>query len=215
MKKAVIFDMDGVISDTQNLHEVSESITFGKHGIKITPGQIRKEFTGRSDQFIFNTVFKKFNKPLNFSEASKEKYTLMTKLKNYEIKPIDGVIEYIKDLKKIGIKIAVASSAPKDFIQTVIQNLKVSNYFDAMVSGDEVQHGKPEPDIFLYAAEKIKAAPQDCIVIEDAPNGIKGAKLAKMLAVGITTTHTKKQLLQADLIIDSFKDIAPKKLINL
>ena len=100
-------------------------------------------------------------------------------------------------------------------MKMVLQLTNLESYFDLFVSGDLVQHSKPAPDIFLYAAKKLDISPEDCVVIEDAASGVKAAKNAGMKCVAITTTHTAELLEEADLVIDSYENLGIETLCGI
>ena len=132
-----------------------------------------------------------------------------------DINPIEGVYELIESLYENKIKLAIASSSPIKVIELVVKRLKADKFFKAVVQGDDVLRSKPEPDIFLYAAQKLNADPKECAVIEDSKNGVNGAKKAGMRAIGYLNPNSGNQdLSNADLIIKSFKNIEIGKILG-
>lgn len=123
------------------------------------------------------------------------------------INPIPYAEELLKAVRKHPVKTALATSSRRMKMQMVMEKLNFLQYLDQVVTGEEVHNSKPAPDIFLRAAEKLKLAPHECIVIEDAASGVTAAKSAGMKCIAITTTHAKEQLQHADLVIDTFKEI--------
>ncbi len=123
------------------------------------------------------------------------------------IDPIPYAEELLKTARKHTVKTALATSSRRMKMQMVMEKLNFLQYFDEIVTGEEVHNSKPAPDIFIKAAEKLKIAPEECIVIEDAASGVTAAKSAGMKCIAITTTHAKEQLQHADLVIDTFKEI--------
>ncbi len=215
MMKAVIFDMDGVISDTLSIHCEAESKLLLKYGIKISPSEILKEFNAVPDLVMFQILSKRFNRNLDFQKAEDEKWKLFQELAKEGIQSIPGSLEFINTLLKNNFILAVASSAPLRIVNLVLETLGIKKKFKVVVYTTEVKQGKPAPDIFLLAAEKLKVSPRDCVVIEDAAKGIQAAKAAGMKCIAISTTHTKKELKKADKIIDDFGEIKIKELKNL
>ena len=142
------------------------------------------------------------------SEFHKDKY-------NIEIYVKDKTVD-IEKLKKQYVKLAVASSAYHKRITILLKLCKLNNLFDVIVSGDHVRNGKPDPEIYLKTAQLLKKDPKDCIVFEDATNGILAAKAAGMKVIGYKgADHNKQDLSKADKIIQSFKNISPFVLKNL
>ncbi len=119
----------------------------------------------------------------------------------------NATFEFIKSLRENGFKIALASSGPGKNIRLILQGLGIENYFDAVVSGEDVTEGKPNPQCFLLAAQKLGITPKDCIVIEDAVAGVAAAGSAGMHCIAITNTHPAEKLKPADLIVDSLEKI--------
>lgn len=215
MIKAVIFDMDGVISDTLPIHIESERRVLFKYGINISADKIIKEFNAVPDKEMFERIFKENNKHLNFQEVKDEKWQIFRELAGDKIEVIPGSLELINNLLKYGFILGLASSSPSRVIDLVTEVLGIKQKFKVIIGTEEVKHGKPSPDIFLIAAKRMKMDPEFCLVIEDAPRGIQAAKAAGMKCIAITTTHPKEELIEADVIIDSFDEINIKELKNL
>ncbi len=188
MKKAVIFDMDGVISNTQKYHAKVE-IKLLKHlGIHISKEELQDKYAGVSDEEMFIKIFqKKRIQAADIPALVLQKWKLLREIANGKIEAIPHAILLINALKKNGYKLAVASASPHDFIIYVLKSLKVLKKFDAIVSSQEVKHGKPAPDIFLLAAKRLAVLPKDAIVIEDGRSGMIGAKRAYMKCIGLVS----------------------------
>jgi len=215
-KKAVIFDLDGVISDTQRLHFEVDVEVLKRKGIDF-PFKRMNRYAGVSDrEFFRELVFKK----KKFSEKEMEKiiemkYEILFKKMKGNLKPIKGVIELIKRLKRNSFRLAVASSSPKKAVNFVLSSFKIKKYFDVILSREDVVKAKPDPEIYLKAAKLLKLKPEDCLVIEDSPSGIKAAKSAGMKCIAIATTLKKEQLKQADKIINSFEELSLKEICGI
>lgn len=205
MIKAVIFDMDGVLVDTERYHERAYKAVAKKFGVDLTEKEIT-QFKGVTALENIKYLFRKYK----INENAK-KYTLLKDkiyrgyLKN--LKSVPGAISLLKKLKKKKIKLALASSGSRLNVQFILNKLKIKKYFDVIINGEQVKKGKPDPEIFLNAAKKLKVRPKDCIVIEDAVNGVKAAKNAGMFTIAIATTFTKQKLKDADLVLDSLKEL--------
>jgi beta-phosphoglucomutase len=128
------------------------------------------------------------------------------------IQVVPHAIKLLKQLKQENLKIALATSSRQEKMKLVLQLTNLLPYFDVIVTGDLVNRSKPAPDIFLKVAEKLQLKPCECVVIEDAANGVKAAKNAGMKCVAITTTHTEDLLQQADLVIDSYEKLDLQKI---
>jgi len=215
-KKAVIFDLDGVISDTQRLHFEVDIEVLKRKGIDFSFKRIKK-YAGVSDrEFFRELIFKK----KKFSEKEMEKiiemkYEILFEKMKKNLKPIKGVIELIKRLKRNSFRLGVASSSPKKAVNFILSSLKIKKYFNVILSRGDILRAKPDPEIYLKAAKLLRLKPEDCVVIEDSPSGIMAAKLAGMKCIAITTSLKKKQLKQADKIINSFEELSLKEIYEM
>ena len=127
-----------------------------------------------------------------------------------------GLQDLLNMLKSHHIKTAIASSSPHNHIELILNRLNVRHYFDKIISGDDVKHGKPAPDIFLKAAELLGLNPKDCMVIEDAPTGVTASNRAEITVIAVPNEFTRKHSFDnADLIVNSLSDISWDKLVNL
>jgi len=205
--EAVIFDMDGVISDTQKVHAETECMLFREYGITITPEENTKRFAGVPDPEAFEIIFREAGKPSpDFDTLILRKWELMFKISPERIAPIPGIFELVRNLRTRQIPLAVASSSRLDFIQLVLKSLGFSNDFTVLVSTDEVENGKPAPDIFLLAAARLHVSSAQCAVIEDGLSGMTAAKRAGMHCIGLLT-HVSESESPADVNVRSLQDL--------
>lgn len=208
MIKTVIFDMDGVMIDSEPVHIRLEEELFKSLGIVVT-GEEHLMFVGTSSYYMWRKIKEKFNLPQSVEELVEidRKRYLDHVLKTGEIIPVKGIKEVVKKLFEREYKLAVASSSPIDVIELVVRKLGLGKYFETLVSGDYVKNSKPHPDIFLYTAEILKVKPHECVVIEDSYNGIHGGKKAGMKAIGFINPNSGNQdLSEADFIVDSLDE---------
>ena len=205
-KKAVIWDMDGVIVDTAQYHHKGWQIVFLKRGANYTKEDFRRNTGKRSDSIIRSILGEKIAQG-EIIAITREKDENFRQLMGQNIRPFPGVLKLITSLKEHGFKIAIASSAPMENIQLITRSLKIHNRFDAIISGWEVTKGKPDPQTFLLAAEKLGVKAEDCIVIEDAIAGVTASKRADMRCIAVTNTTSREELREADLIIDTLEEI--------
>lgn len=211
--QAVIFDMDGVISDTQKFHETVEIALLRKHGINVTHEEI-ESYTGVSDKEFFEDLFRKHNVYLDGVDAViREKWDMMLELARTGVEPIPGALELINELKNHDLKLGVASASPPEFIKLVLSELGIENLFDAITSSHEVERGKPEPDVFFLTAERLGVSPENCVVIEDGINGMIAAKKAGMKCVALVKDKTKNY--PADLIVEDLRIVSFEMLSSL
>lgn len=211
MKKAVIFDMDGVVSDTQQFHAEVESNLLKRFGINMSPHEITEKYSGVSDEKMFREIFEKDNVQIpSLSDLIFDKWNLMGEIAKGRIQEIPGASNLIKELKKNKFKLAIASASTMLFINEVLIELKIQNYFDVLVSAQEVEHGKPAPDIFLLALKRLHVKPEEAIVIEDGRSGMIGAKKAKIKCVGLV--KDTKQDYPADMLVADLDQITIQRI---
>ncbi len=214
MIKAVIFDMDGVIVDSEAIHKIAEQKVMKNHGVYVEKKELM-QFTGTTNEFVFSTLRKKYNVKGSVEDLVKEKNKIIYEIMEKEIASPEGVIDLIKDLKKNNFKLAVASGSSRVFIKFCLEKLEVIKYFDAIVGAEDVVYCKPDPEVFLKAAKFIGTDPKHCLVIEDAKNGVNGAKSAGMKVIGYRNENSGDQdLSNADLIIESFSELNVDRIKN-
>ncbi|WP_446898953.1 HAD family hydrolase [Clostridium sp. LBM24168] len=207
--KAVIFDMDGVIIDSEPAHLRINNKMFEKLKIDVSDEE-KLKFVGATTSSVWEIIKGKYNLSYSIGELVKmDRDLYMKDLKSTSnIKPITGVDVLIKKFYKNKLKLAIASSSPMDVIKIIISNFKLNRYFDYLITGDEVKRSKPAPDIFLKAAELLGVLPKECVVIEDSKNGIQAAKSAGMYCIGFLNLNSGQQdLSKADLVVDSLESI--------
>ncbi|MFC2040915.1 HAD family hydrolase [Chloroflexota bacterium] len=204
--KAVIWDMDGVIIDTAPYHLKAWREVFRKSGVNFTEEQFRQGFGQRNDTIIRSVLGEKVSQyEIDSISAEKEENFRLEIRQN--IKPLAGVIELMKSLAERRFKMALASSAPIENIQLLIHGLGIDKYFQSIISGEDVTEGKPSPQVFLLAAEKLGVKPWRCVVIEDAVAGVTAARRAGMHCVAVTNTHPEASLSGADLVVGSLEAV--------
>jgi len=210
MIKAVIFDMDGVIIDSEPLHyKVFMDYTSRKFGLTISDTEY-SQFIGTTNQHIYSTLKEKYNIAGDLTTLIDEYEDKCRDflLSEATIRPIQGVDVLVKNLHQNKIKLALASSSPRKSIDMVLDMFDMNRFFNVKVSGQEVAHSKPAPDIFLRAAELLNICPTECLVFEDSRNGVVAAKAAGMQCIAFYNPNSGQQdLSRADKIIESFAEV--------
>ncbi|MCX8130252.1 MAG: HAD family hydrolase [Clostridia bacterium] len=207
--KAVIFDMDGVIIDSEPIYFEIERKSFGKFGL-IIPEAEHHSFVGITLEEMWHRIKSNYGLPHTVEELLVfHKNQVIKQMSIQEsLRPIDGVLDLIRELREKGIKTAIASSSPVKLIDIILNKLDIKGYFDLVVSGEEVEKGKPEPDIFLKAARILSIKPSNCVVIEDSRNGIIASLEAGMPCIGFKNPNSGNQdLSKADKTISHFSEI--------
>lgn len=217
MLKAVIFDMDGVIVDSEPLHHRAYQNLFNEVGIEVSDG-LYESFTGKATLPICQTLKQVFN--LNESAealvAIKRKHFKYLFDNDNSFKLIDGVLELIQDYHENGLKLVLASSASMPNINRIFERFGLDPYFVKKLSGADLKASKPHPEIFINAAKASGFKSEECMVIEDSTNGIKAANAAHIFCVGFDSKHSKNQdYSTADKVITDFKEIRFNRIKNL
>jgi len=212
--RAVIWDMDGVIVDTGDYHFRSWQYAFSRRGVEFTGEDFKHIFGQRNDTIVRKIIGSSVTQ-MEIDAISNDKEENFRQIVKQGLKPFPGVIDLLGILKEDGIYSAIASSAPLENIQLIINILDIKDYFQTIVYGKEVSEGKPSPKIFLRAAQKLGVEVRRCIVIEDAVAGVTAAKNARMRCIAVTNTHTADSLSGADLVVDSLENVSLKDLNQL
>jgi beta-phosphoglucomutase family hydrolase len=212
--EAVLWDLDGVIADTGSYHCRAWQEIFGRRRVKFTEEDFMRDFGQRNDTIIRHAMGDNIS-PQELDIIASEKEATYRRLVADNIRALPGAIELIKSLREHGIKSAIASSAPLENIKLIIRKLDIEECFQAIVWGREVAEGKPSPQVFLLAAQKLGSKPGNCVVIEDAVAGVTAAKRAGMKCVAVTNSHPADSLKEADLIVDTLEAVHIRDLARL
>ena len=212
MIRAFIFDMDGVIVDSEPAHIEAEKQIMMQHGVKVTTEDLRS-YTGTTAEFEFTDLISKHNLRTTPEKLIHEKDVILFQLLEKKTQPTKGVITLIKDLKQHGFKLGIASSGRGKLVFYFLKKLKIERLFDTVVCAEDITHSKPHPEIFLKAAERLREEPKNCVVIEDSKLGVEAAKRAGMKCIGFRNPNSGNQdLSKADLIIDDFTKLEIERL---
>ena len=205
--KAVIWDMDGVIVDTALYHLEAWQAAFQKRGVNFTEADFRHGFGQRNDSIIRGILGADVSSS-QVDAISREKEESFRRSIVGRLRPLPGVTGLMTALKEQGFKMALASSAPIENIHLVIRTLNIGSCFEAIVCDKDVTEGKPSPQAFLLAAERLGVEPGKCVVIEDAITGVTAAKRAGMYCLAVTNTHPRRCLMEADLVVDVLEKVS-------
>jgi len=206
--EAVIFDMDGVLIDSQPYHYKADINTMREYGV-YEDEKFYEAFAGTTTYDRMKKLKEMFSLTADAEEMTlKREQMILDIMREEKVNAIKGIPELLASIKSKGMKTAVASSSSYELIYMILFKLGIAEYFDSLTSGADVKRGKPAPDVFLLAAKRIGVSPGKCVVVEDSENGIKAALSAGMTAVGyINPTSGNQCLVGAKLTIDDFTQI--------
>jgi len=211
----VIFDVDGVLLDSEPFICKAAMMMFAEHGLIVQPEDFLP-FVGAGEDRFIGGVAEKYNFPLKLQPDKKRTYKIYLEIIKGKLRPLKGVLVFLETCRKSGKKMALATSA--DHIKLVgnLKEIGVSfSLFDAVVTSEDVIHKKPSPEAFILAAKQMNLKPDECLVVEDAVNGVRAAKASGGLCLALTTSFTKEQLFAAgaDWCADNLSN-APKKALE-
>ena len=209
MLRAVIFDMDGVIIDSQPYHFAVEEAMCREIGIEVSTEESHS-FVGMAGEKVWDYLKNKFGlqksieKLMAFENKARIEY--FSSLEN--VKPIPGIVALLEEMNEHNIKTALASSSSIEVINIFISKLGLAHYFQHIISGNSVASGKPDPDIFIHTAKALQEDAANCVVIEDSANGVRAAKDAGMKCIGFKNANSGDQDLSlADMVTDDFRKV--------
>ena len=212
--EALIFDCDGVIVDSEKYSCGAWNVLM-KEEYNIDIGTNYDAILGKNGIYTAKYYLEMNNlehNPRLLEELSRKKEEVYYRIAGSNLKPVSGVQKVIEDAKKLRMKIAVASSGTLEKINFSLNEINLRDEFETIICADDVKKSKPAPDIFITAMKKLNVLPEKSIVIEDSISGITAAKLSGAFTIGITTSHLKETLKEADLIIDKFQDLELRSL---
>lgn len=210
----VIFDMDGVLVDSAAAHFESWKRVAKEYGAgPISESQFKSTFGGRNSEII--AAWFGITDPAQARAIGERKEIIYRDLIRDDVRPMPGARELIARLRGRGVSLAIGSSGPNENVAIVCQKMGLSEAFRAIITGSDVQRGKPDPEVFLLAASQMGIEPRHAIVIEDAPLGIEAARRAGMKCVGLTSSHPADVLDGADVIVSSLGEVDVDRLAML
>ncbi len=212
---AVIFDMDGVIADTNPFHSLAWKTFAEKYNFKITEDDLKNHVYGRTNKSIFDYLFDENLSDDALIRMSDEKELLFRMLYKNKVQALPGLINLLKGLKANSFKAGLATSAPRENVDFILDELEIRNYFDGIVDSTSISKGKPDPEIYLKCANSLNTLPVNCLVFEDSLPGVEAANAAGMKVIGVTTTHNREELKNTTMVIDDFTGLDVKILLEM
>lgn len=190
--RAIIFDMDGVLVDSEPVHFEATRLLLQDHGVTYTPGE-EENFYGCTDREVFRRLSERYGLRPHEQDLADDWIRRVVELLPGRIEPMAGVPDVLDHLRAAGLRLALASSSSPPIIRATMTGLGLADVFETTVSGRDVAEGKPAPDIFLEAARRLRADPAACIVVEDSSNGLRAARAAGIPCVVIPCGATAHQ----------------------
>lgn len=207
--KAVIFDMDGVIVDSEGLHREADDIILAKYGVKLNDSEWAS-YLGQREQEVWAQIKKKSNLKEDAEYLRKEKDEYYLQLIDKKLRLFPGFRTFLGLVKEKNLKIALVSSSPRNQVNKILEKFSLTNSFTLNLSGNDVAHPKPHPEPYQKTIDKLQVKPEECIVIEDTITGIKSAKAAGCNIVAVTNTFAAVSLEKAgaDLVVNNLEEIS-------
>jgi len=210
---AVLWDMDGVLVDSGPFHWQAWEKLSREVGFLMSYEDFQRTFGWRNEEILRELL----GPPISdqrVAELGDRKEELYRDAVRGNVKPLPGAIELLRKLRETGFRQAVASSAPRANIELILEELEIEGDFDAVLCDRDVERGKPDPQIFLRAAERLGVVPPRCLVIEDAVMGVRAARGAAMACLAVATTHPAEGLREADWVVASLAEVTVEKVSN-
>ena len=205
--KAFLFDLNGTMIDDMSYHlEVWYDMVVNKLGAALTRDEVKNQLYGKNQDLLVRVFGKDHFTEDEMDKISLEKEMNYQRLYRPHLDLLPGLFSFLEKAKKSEIRMAIGSAAIPFNINFVLDNLRLNQYFDAIVSADDVEHSKPHPETFLKAANDLNVAPSSCLVFEDAPKGVEAAENAGMKAIVLTTTHDQSDFKQYKNILHFVKN---------
>lgn len=213
---AVIFDIDGVLVDSYDAHYLSWKQLAENYGRTCSESEFADQF-GRTTREVLEAQWADANlDEADYRRLDDEKEELYRQIIAAEFPEMPHASALIHNLHRIGWHIALGSSGPVENVNLAIEKLGIQDQIQAAISGNDVSRGKPDPEVFLSAADRMQVPAKNCVVIEDATHGIDAARSAGMKSIGfVSRGRTKEELEAADLLIDHLDQVTPELLMSL
>jgi beta-phosphoglucomutase len=213
MIKGVLFDMDGVLVDSEKFICKAAIEMFREKGHLVNEGDFQP-FVGMGENRYIGGVAEKYNLKLDIAEAKARTYQIYETITNGQLNPLPGALELINTCRRKGLRLALATSADQIKMEVNLNAIGLSvKSFQSAINGLEVERKKPFPDIYIKASGNLGLRPEECLVVEDAVSGVKAAKAAGCKCLAVTTSFDREELMEADWVCDSLLNV-PEEALN-
>lgn len=216
MLKAIIFDLDGILVDSEPLHFEAHKVALKEFGIDLTREDYMEFGLAKGDWDLYKKMAEKFNVNIDEKEISAIKHKAYREIFDKNAVPREGAIELVESLNRNDYDLAIASSGSKKEVMYILEKFAIKKYFKVIVTGNDVEKVKPAPYIYNKAVELLGVSKEDCIAIEDSATGLAAAKNAGIKCIAVPCSFTKGQdFSAADLVLDNLGEITKEKINNL
>lgn len=217
-KPVILFDLNGVLVDDENVHEAAFRQVLSDAGFKFTHTDYLEFFAGKTDKDGFEGFLRaNSDNADNLKALQRDKQDVYARIAKDGVDAYHGAVGYVKDLKANGYIIGLVTGSRFDEVELILQQLDLIDCFDVVVTAEDVKKGKPSAEPFLVAAKALHVEPGACVVIEDSPSGIASARSAGMHSVAVATTHSVDELRAADRVllqVDHLPDVELRGLVS-
>lgn len=214
--RAFIFDMDGTLVDNMRFHGEAWQQMLLENGVEANAREFLIKTAGKTNREIIPHFFQDADEA-KLLELGGRKEELYRELFLPHRQTVRGAVEFLTEAKKLGVKMALATAAPKVNMEFILDGLDLRRFFQAITTAADIKNGKPNPEIFLKSAEKLMVKPENCLVFEDALNGFAATSRAGMKSVALATVNKRNELQVLDgvvEVINDFTEISPQALIE-
>jgi beta-phosphoglucomutase family hydrolase len=203
---AILWDLDGVIVNSMEYHYEAYREVLAPRGKDLSREEYLQNLIGLRNYVILRRVLGALSDSEVRDLAEQKEEAFRRRVKG-NVKALPGAEQLARRAKEAGLKQAIVSSTPCANIEVMLKSLELWELFDAIVGEEDATRGKPDPEGFLIAAEQLEVPPEQCVVIEDAPEGIAAGKAGGMRCIGVATTRPPERLSEADLVVESLEDV--------
>lgn len=208
MRYGAIFDMDGVLVDSHESHYVAWHALGQRHGVPFDKPLFDKTFGSHNAQILPIWLGRSLS-PEEIEALANEKEEMFREHVRDHVHPLPGAQDLVRALKQADFKLAVGSSGPRQNVELLLRGLGIREAFEVLITGDDVTHGKPHPEVFAKAAVALGLPPDRCVVVEDAPQGVEAGLAAGIRVLAVTSTRTAQELSHATRVVDTLVGIGP------
>ena len=217
MLKAIIFDLDGTLVDSLPYHHESWRIFFKNNNLEEHDfSEVLKEYKGGGTLELMTSVFGDMYTKDELKKMTDDKEIIFRDIYKSKIYPIEGLKQFLDNLKENNISLAIGSNAIRKNVIMTIEELSLTNYFSSIICGDEVSRGKPDPEMFVKTLSNLNVSRDECIIFEDSIEGVKAAKNAHIKVIGVTSSQSSEKLksVGAFKTIDDYTKISLNNILN-